>query len=207
MKCGDGVLKRDDAVSELLSLILILGIIFVISGTAAAVFLPGYAAEKESEHQTLLEDEFSSLKTGIDILWLTGTYGAEKTVLFSLSADHTASGKLWAGSTPLEISADDGVFSLPVLDVVYTKSGTMQYRYLGGTLYKGDDILLSASESSSHSVLICTESPAPFSLYAAEPVPVACSLQKKAEYHNVSCGEKHTDLLTVYFVSVDGGVR
>ncbi|HJJ31843.1 MAG TPA: hypothetical protein O0X97_06315, partial [Methanocorpusculum sp.] len=135
-------MKRDDAVSEILSLILILGVIFAVSAIAAAVAIPGYAAEKESEHQTLLENEFSSLKTGIDFLWLTGTYDTEKTVLFSLSADHTASGKLGVENTPLEISADEGVFSLPIVDITYTEGGLLRYRYFGGALYRGEDILL-----------------------------------------------------------------
>ncbi|HJJ39035.1 MAG TPA: hypothetical protein O0X42_02750 [Methanocorpusculum sp.] len=200
-------MKREDAVSEILSLVLLLGVVFAISVVVAAVVIPGYTAEKELQHQTILEDEFSSLKTGIDFLWLTGTYDTEKQALFSLSADHTASGKLEVGSRPLAISAEEGVFSLPVLDITYGKGNELGCRYVGGALYKGDTLLLSASESPHHSVVVCIEDSDSFSLYATEPVSVLYSLKRTVQYHNVSYGGKETNLLTVYYFSVDGGVR
>ena len=199
-------MKCDDGVSEILSLVLILGVVFAVSAIAAAVIIPGYAAEKDSQHQILLEDEFSSLKTGIDFLWLTETFDTKKPLLFSLSADHTASGKLEIGGVPLEITADEGVSSLELLEITYVEDGEMQYRYLGGALYKGEALFVPASESPAHSVLTCRENSTPFSLYANEPVPVAVSLMRKAEYHNVSYGDKHTDVLTVYYFSVSGGI-
>ncbi|MCQ2511319.1 MAG: hypothetical protein Q4Q25_04050 [Methanocorpusculum sp.] len=199
-------MKCDEGVSEVLSLVLILGVVLTVSAIAAAVIIPGYAAEKEFQHQIILEDEFSSLKTGIDFLWLTETVDTEKPLLFSLSADHAASGKLEVGSVPLEITADEGVSSLELLEVTYAEDGEMQYRYLGGALYKGESLYLPASESPVHSVLICRESSAPFSLYAAEPIPAAVSLKRKAEYHNVSYGDDHTDVLTVYYFSVIGRI-
>ena len=199
-------MKCDEGVSEVLSLVLILGVVLAVSAIAAAVIIPEYAAEKESQHQILLEDEFSSLKTGIDFLWLTETFDTKKPLLFSLSADHTASGKLEVGGVPLEITADEGVSSLELLEITYVEDGEMQYRYLGGALYKGESLFVPAAESPAHSVLICLENPNPFSLYAAEPVPVTVSLKRKAEYHNVSYGDKHTDVLTVYYFSVTGGI-
>lgn len=199
-------MKCDDGVSEMVSLVLILGVVLAVSAIAAAVIIPGYVAEKESQHQIVLEDEFSSLKTGIDFLWLTETFDTEKPMLFSLSADHAASGKLEVGSVPLEITADEGTSSLEQLEVTYAEGGGMQYRYLGGALCKGETLILPASESSVHSVLICLENPNPFSLYAAEPIPAAVSLKRKVEYHNVSYGDKHTDVLTVYYFSVTGRI-
>ena len=199
-------MKCDEGVSEIVSLVLILGVVLAVSAIAAAVIIPEYAAEKESQHQILLEDEFSSLKTGIDFLWLTETFDTKKPLLFSLSADHTVFGKLEAGGVPLEITADEGVSSLELLEVTYAEDGEMQYRYLGGALYKGESLFVPAAESPAHSVLICLENPNPFSLYAAEPVPVTVSLKRKAEYHNVSYGDKHTDVLTVYYFSVTGGI-
>ena len=199
-------MKCDEGVSEMVSLVLILGVVLAVSAIAAAVIIPGYAAEKESQHQIMLEDEFSSLKTGIDFLWLTGAYNSEKALLFSLSADHAASGKLEVGSVPLEITADEGTSSLELLEVTYADGGVMQYRYLGGALYKGESLFVPASESLTHSVLICMENPTPFSLYAAEPISAAASLKRKAEYHNVSYGDKHTDVLTVYYFSVNGRI-
>ena len=196
----------DEGVSEIVSLVLILGVVLAVSAIAAAVIIPEYAAENESQHQILLEDEFSSLKTRIDFLWLTETFDTKKPLLFSLSADHTVLGKLEAGGVPLEITADEGVSSLELLEVTYAEDGEMQYRYLGGALYKGESLFLPASESPVHSVLICRESSAPFSLYAAEPIPVAVSLKRKAEYHNVSYDDKHTDVLTVYYFSVTGRI-
>ena len=74
-------------------------------------------------------------------------------------------------------------------------------------MYKGDTLLLSVSESPHHSVVVCRDDSDSFSLYATEPVPVVCSLERTAEYHNVSYGGKHTDFLAVYFVSVFGGIR
>ena len=199
-------MKCDEGVSEIVSLVLILGVVLAVSAIVAAVIIPEYAAEKESQHQILLEDEFSSLKTGIDFLWLTETFDTKKPLLFSLSADHTVSGKLEAGGVPLEITSDEGVSSLELLEVTYAEDGEMQYRYLGGALYKGESLFVPAAESPAHSVLICLENPNPFSLYAAEPVPVTVSLKRKAEYHNVSYGDKHTDVLTVYYFSVTGGI-
>lgn len=199
-------MKCDEGVSEMVSLVLILGVVLAVSAIAAAVIIPGYAAEKDSQHQIMLEDEFSSLKTGIDFLWLTETFDTEKPMLFSLSADHAASGKLEVGSVPLEITADEGASSLELLEVTYADGGVMQYRYLGGALCKGEALFLPASESPVHSVLICLENPNPFSLYATEPISAAVSLKRKAEYHNVSYGDKHTDVLTVYYFSVIGGI-
>ena len=200
-------MKGDDAVSEILSLVLIAGVVIAVFVAAAVVSVPAYEAEKEVQHQILLEDEFSSLKTGIDFLWLTGTYDTEKTVLVSLSADTAVSGKLAVGSAPLEITADEGVFTLPLAEVTYANGGVMQYMYRGGALYKGDTLLTPASESPTHTVLICRKNAMPHLLYATEPVPVLFSLEEKAEYHQVSYGEKQTDLLTVYYVRLDGGMR
>lgn len=198
-------MKHDDAVSEILSLLFITGVVLVVFAILLAAAVPGYVTEKESEQLLYLEDEFSSLKTGIDFLWLTETYDTEKTVFFSLSADHAVSGKLDAGSLPLEITADEGVFSLPLLVITYSKDNMLQYRYLGGALYKEGTKLISASESAMNTVLICTDSN-PFSLYAAKHAPVVFSLERKEEYHHASYDGKYTNLLTVFFVRIDGGI-
>ena len=193
--------KKEDGVSEVLSLVLILAVVAAVAVIVIAVYLPASASEDEQKHELLLEDQFSDLKSGLDLLWLSG--GTEHlNVLFTLSGDRNLSGKLDICSTPVSFTRGEETISAPLLTVSFSKEGKPVYSYAGGALYRGNSLLLPLSVNSKNAVVFCSSSAEGTSYYATKPVSLQIKITGTKEYHDAEYGASHIDTLTLVFCSV-----
>lgn len=210
--------KKDSGVSEVVSLILIIGIVTGVSAAALAVYLPAHQAQEEHDHLLLLEKEFAGLKRSIDLLWLNSAGDGEKKadvqfsppVLFSLSADHVSSCRLDTGSETFVFTTGDETVTAPLLSISCHKNGQKLYTYKGGALFSRGALLLLPSANSKNAVLICSSDPETRAYYATEPVSLKITIDSYQQHHAVSfddalcrlCGISSADTVTLVFCTV-----
>ena len=178
---------REDAVSEIVSFLLILGVVAAGVGIYAAVAEPEIFKAEERQHLESAAERFSSLKSDIDRLWVLGTPGDSGSKLLPLgAADRTSSGTLSFGKgTPIRFSHPGGEKTASLLRLDYTYRA-FQYRivYEGGAVFSAGDILLPAAAGETKAVLICTDQTDDVIL-ANTPVAVTYVFQKTETFSGI----------------------
>ena len=155
--------RREDAVSEIVSFLLILGVITAGISIYAAAVQPELSKAEERQHMEHAADAFGSLKSGIDRLWVLGTPGDSIGKLLPLTAaEHTSAGTLSFGKgTPIRFNHTAGQTTAYLLRLEYSPPRHSAYQkpltYEGGAVFSAGGTVLPAVTGGAKAVLICTE--------------------------------------------------
>ena len=103
-------MSSDQAVSEILSFILILGITALGITVFTAAVLPEMEKSEEISHENQLTESVLSVKTGIDKLWILGDCGMQGGAIFFPGSEILMDGgtNLIKEGTKLSFDYDDG---------------------------------------------------------------------------------------------------
>jgi hypothetical protein len=93
MKCGSAGFCREQALSEVIGFVLILGIIMAAFSLYLVYGVPVQGRENEIDHMNDINDQFVSYKIGVDSLWTNKQTGLAMSTTFPLgTAGQTAQG-------------------------------------------------------------------------------------------------------------------
>lgn len=178
---------REDAVSEIVSFLLILGVLAAGAGIYAAVIEPELSKAEERKHLEYTTEGFGSLKSDIDRLWVLGTPGDSGSKLLPLgAAGRSSSGTLSFGKgTDIRFNHTGGEKTVSLLRLEYTSYALPHsIVYEGGAVFFAGDILLPAVSGETKAVLICTEQTDDVIL-ANTPAAVTYTFQKTESFGSI----------------------
>ena len=151
----------DQAVSEILSFILILGIIALGIAVFTAAVIPVMEKSAEISHENQLRESLFSLKTGIDKLWILGNFGMQSGEVFFQGSENLLEGgtiQIKEG-TELFFDCDEGKKTASLLFVSVTPAYRIlhqsEYILEGGAVFEDNTIFIPHSRYDNSAVLIC----------------------------------------------------
>ena len=154
-------MSSDQAVSEILSFILILGITALGITVFTAAVLPEMEKSEEISHENQLTKSLLSVKTGIDKLWILGNCGMQGGTIFFPGSEKLMEGGtiLIKEGTKLSFDHDDGnkTASLLFISVTSAYRTLHQSEYIleGGAVFEEGTVFLPHSEKDKNAALIC----------------------------------------------------
>ena len=181
----------DQAVSEILSFILILGIIALGVTVFAAAVLPEMEKSAEMSHENQLTESVLSLKTGIDKLWILGDCGMQGGTMFFLGSEKLQEGGtiLIKEGTKLSFDHDDGEKTASLLFISVTSAyrtlHQSEYILEGGAFFEDGKVFLPHSGSEKSAALICFIGDEEM-LYANCPVTIFYTYKNLENFSNVT---------------------
>ena len=154
-------MSSDQAVSEILSFILILGITALGITVFTAAVLPEMEKSEEISHENQLTKSLLSVKTGIDKLWILGNCGMQGGTIFFPGSEKLMEGgtiQIKEG-TKLSFDHDDGEKTASLLFVSVTSAyrtlHQSEYILEGGAVFEDRTVFLPHSEKDKTAALIC----------------------------------------------------
>ena len=154
-------MSSDQAVSEILSFILILGITALGITVFTAAVLPEMEKSAELSHENQLTDSVLSLKTGIDKLWILGKCGMQSGTMFFPGSEKLLEGgtiQIKEG-TKISFDHDDGEKTASLLFVSVTSAyrtlHQSEYILEGGAVFEDGTVFLPHSTRDKTAALIC----------------------------------------------------
>ena len=199
---------QDNAVSEIVSFLLILAVLAAGIGIYAAVVQPELTKAEERTHLQHTAEEFCSLKSDIDLLWVLGDSGNAGGKLLPLtSADARHAGTLAFGKgTQIRFNHTAGQKTASLLYITYSPPTQYTLTYEGGAVFSDTEVLLPAVNGDKNAVLICTEG-IDDAILANTPVAVTYEYRKKETFRGVEnlqiAGTYHTEYWKQTLVDVE----
>lgn len=179
--------EHEAAVSEIVSFILITGLLTACACISFAVVLPEMEKSMEASHAEDTAGRFCAMKSGIDRLWIQGNPGLSSGQLFPLSS--SAGTFTYGKGTKLIFNHSDGQKTVYLLSLTfepsYLRSENIPLSYEGGAVFWGSENLLPASAGRTDAVLICTAQRRE-NLLANVPVAICCQYLKKETFTDIS---------------------
>ena len=184
-------MSSDQAVSEILSFILILGITALGIAVFTAAVLPEMEKSAEISHENQLTESVLSLKTGIDKLWILGDCGMQGGTMFFLGSEKLQEGgtiQIKEG-TKLSFDHDDGKKTASLLFISVTSAyrtlHQSEYILEGGAFFEDGAVFLPHSGSEKSAALICFTGDEEM-LYANCPVTIFYTYKNLENFSNVT---------------------
>ncbi len=165
--------QSDPAVSEIVSVILILAVIIAGLAIFAAVALPQLEKENAIQTQTKAVETISNLKTGIDQLWLFDKPQTTASVI-------APAGSYTTDTKTKILFNHSGVQKTTSLLTLKTQSLT----YEGGAVFFEHTTLLPHSGRENHAVLICSNEEQ--TLTANTPITISYTYNDAETYAGIS---------------------
>lgn len=191
--------RRDAAVSEVVSFLLVAAVLAAGVSIYAVVIAPEQETSAESFALKESAAEFASLKADIDMLWLAGAPGDSRGKLLPASVGFHSYGT----GTQISFQHAGGEKTVFLAEVTARPFGT-ELIYEGGALFLPGRAVLPAVTGEKNAVLICTET-ADTVLLSNTPIVLTCIRQRTATFSGV-CDLQVTSSRSRYWQEVLSGV-